>query len=176
MVHEAIVVLADRTGSSVPAIQKFMKATHSELLGTKPKAFNTAVYSAIKAGVKEGKLVKVKCSYKINRNWVEKEKSAYRAKEAKKKAMEKKKKKDAEDSKKKKEATEKALKLKQQKLEAEQKKKVEAALTADEKAQLEKVVSFLNCACGTPCYSTNNLICLSLPGIIVMIRNWAQKR
>jgi histone H1/5 len=167
MVHEAIVVLADRTGSSVPAIQKFMKATHSELLGTKPKAFNTAVYSAIKAGVKEGKLVKVKCSYKINRNWVEKEKSAYRAKEAKKKAMERKKKK---------EATEKALKLKQQKLEAEQKKKVEAALTADEKAQLEKVVSFLNCACGTPCYSTNNLICLSLPGIIVMIRNWAQKR
>lgn len=144
MVHEAIVVLANRNGSSVPAIQKFIKGAHPEVLNVTTKQFNTAVYSAIKAGVKEAKLLKVKCSYKVNRNWVEKEKSAFRARENKKKAMERKKKKDAEEAKKKKEAAEKAekaLKLKQQKLEEERIKKEKAAvLSVEDKAKKEKSV------------------------------------
>ncbi len=155
MIHEAIVVLGDRTGSSVPAIQKFIKDRHPEVNCVKPKQFNTAVYSAIKAGLKEEKLIKMKCSYKVNRKWVEKEKSAFRAKETKKKLMEKKKKKQVEEAKKKKqveeakkkkEAAEKAAKeakLKQQKLEAERKKKAEKekAHSEEEKMKMKIAVS-----------------------------------
>lgn len=118
-----------------------MKATHPEVLCIKPKAFNTAVYNAIKAGVKDEKFVKVKCSYKVNTKWVQKEKSSFRAKEAQKKAMEKKRKKNAEEGKKKKEAAEKAAKLKQQKLEAEQKKKAESIITEDQKEKMKEMVS-----------------------------------
>lgn len=125
MVHEAIVELGDRTGSSVPAIQKFMKNKHPELLTTKPKQFHLSCTTAIKAGLKEGKLIKIKASYKINREWVQKETAAHRAKEAKKKALEKKKKKALADEKKKKEAAEKEKKKKM--AAEEQKKKMAAA-------------------------------------------------
>jgi len=118
-----------------------MKAKHVELLNTKPKLFSTAVNSAIKAGVKENKLIKVRASYKINKDWVQKEKALYRAKEAKKKAMEKKKKMEVEVEQKKKVVEAKVDKEKKAKLAAvEHEKKLEAALTDDDRAKLEEKV------------------------------------
>jgi histone H1/5 len=107
LVHEAIVDLADRTGSSVPAIEKYIHSKHSELETVNPKMFHNGVLTAVKSAVKDGKLLKVKCSYKVNKDWVNKEKKVFQAKEAKKKVAERKKKKDAEDEKKKKEALKK---------------------------------------------------------------------
>jgi len=123
LILEAIVEINDRTGSSIPAISKWMKAKHTELQEVKPKGFSVSVNAAIKVGMKEGKLLKVRCSYKVNKEWMNRTKVEQRAKEAKKKAAERKKKKDeAETKKKKKDAAIKSEKEKKQK-ELEQLKK-----------------------------------------------------
>ena len=87
MIHEVIVEIGDRTGSSVPAIMKVMKARYP-LLVHKP-TFKNAFNMAIKMGLKEKRLVKVRASYKINSEWTKKEKAKARAKEVKKKNEEK---------------------------------------------------------------------------------------
>lgn len=122
MIHEAIAELGDRSGSSIPAIEKFIKSRHEEMEKVNPKVFHAAVLAAIKTGMKEGKLVKVRCSYKMNKDWIQSEKKKYQAKEAKKKAAEKKKKKEAEDKKK-----EKELQLKREKMLKEEALKAEKA-------------------------------------------------
>jgi len=85
LILEAIVEINDRTGSSIPAISKWMKAKHTELQEVKPKGFSVSVNAAIKVGMKEGKLLKVRCSYKVNKEWMNRTKVEQRDKEAKKK-------------------------------------------------------------------------------------------
>jgi hypothetical protein len=111
MIHEAIAEIGDRSGSSIPAIEKFIKSRHEEMEKVNPKVFHTAVLAAIKTGIKEGKLIKVRCSYKMNSEWIKSEKKKHQAKEAKKKAAEKKRKKEAEEEKKKKEMQAKKEKM-----------------------------------------------------------------
>ena len=60
MVKEAIVALKDRTGSSVQAISKYMKANYDL-----PDNFGKILSRALKRLVDNGKLVKVKASYKL---------------------------------------------------------------------------------------------------------------
>lgn len=167
LIHEAIVDMADRTGSSVPAIEKYIKTKHEEVLSVNPNAFHKAVLTAVKNGVKEGKLEKVRCSYKINKEWVQKEKKLHQAKEAKRKAAEKKKKKESEakkkeSDKKKKEAEKAKAKIdsakkkeknssdggsaqKKDAIDKEFDKKMKAATTKEEwdKLLAEKVGSFI---------------------------------
>lgn len=135
LVHEAIVELNDRTGSSIPAIMKFLKNKHPELEEMNPNSLQTSINNAIKTGMKENKLIKVKASYKINREWLNKEKSAFKSKEARKKAAEKKKK-DASVEKK------EAIKLEVMDVD---KKLMDSKLTPDEREALElKVILFIS--------------------------------
>ncbi len=141
MVHEAIVELADRTGSSIPAIQKFMKNKHDHLNNVKPKLFNNSVNSAIKTGLKEERFVKIRNSYKMNSAWVRKQKDAFRAREARKKAAEKKRKVEAEKIKAEKEKKIKAEKAEREKKLKEEREKAKIVVqTADEIAAAEKRV------------------------------------
>lgn len=120
MIHEAIVELGDRSGSSIPAIEKFIKSRHEEMAKVNPKVFHTAVLAAIKTGLKEERLIKIKCSYKMNSQWIKSEKKKHQAKEAKKKAAERKRKKEAEEEKKRKELQAKREKmLKEEAIKAE---------------------------------------------------------
>ena len=155
MVHETIADIGDRTGSSVPAIQKVMKKKFEHLALLKQKPFNTNVYNAIKAGLKEERFIKVKNSYKINTPWVNKQKAMHRANEVKKKIAEKKRKKEVEkaklerEKKKKMEIKEKEMAKKKEKEMNEMAKKKEKeaekvkVLTEEEKAELEEKVGFL---------------------------------
>ncbi len=62
MVNEVLLSLADRTGSSLPAIKKQLNAQY------KLDVKNYALLNALRKGVDEGALIKVKASYKINRD------------------------------------------------------------------------------------------------------------
>jgi len=149
MVHEAIIEIGDRTGSSVPAISKFIKAKHEHTKSIKPKQFNGLVTNAIKAGLKEERFVKLKNSYKMNTAWVNKKKSALKAKEAMKKAAERKRKKEAEKlrldkEKKRKEEKEKEKEKEKERLqklkekELEEKKKMMNVMTEEERERNRK--------------------------------------
>lgn len=85
MIHEAIVALKDRTGSSIPAIKKYMLTENPSLEGPHFKnRFNTG----LKSGLKTERFEKVRQSYKISAKFKEKERAKRkRAAEAKKKAM-----------------------------------------------------------------------------------------
>eukprot|EP00171_Calliarthron_tuberculosum_P009851 IDg9851t1 len=61
MVAEAIRGLADRTGSSVPAITKQLMALYSVDVN------KTALSNALKKGVDSGDLVKIRASYKLGK-------------------------------------------------------------------------------------------------------------
>ena len=60
MVKAAIVALKDRTGSSTQAIAKYMKENYT--LGD---TFTKSLSKALKKYVEDGKLIKVKASYKL---------------------------------------------------------------------------------------------------------------
>ena len=60
MVKAAVLALKDRTGSSVPAISKFISATYKL-----PANFKKVLSTQLKNLVKSGKLLKVKASYKL---------------------------------------------------------------------------------------------------------------
>lgn len=69
MVHEAIVTMKDRTGSSGPAISKWIAANHEftkSTLETNPNMFKSRVNQAIKLGIKDGRFMKIKGSYKTS--------------------------------------------------------------------------------------------------------------
>lgn len=66
MVHEAIVSMKERTGSSAPAISKWILANNEHAKGLHPNVFKTRLALSIKQGVKENRLMKVKNSYKIS--------------------------------------------------------------------------------------------------------------
>jgi histone H1/5 len=63
MIHEAIVALQDRTGSSVPAIKKYMLAEFPTVDGPH---FKNRFATGLKSGIKTERFVKLKCSYKIS--------------------------------------------------------------------------------------------------------------
>jgi len=88
MVEEAIRALKDRTGSSVPAITKYIVATYPQ---HENNTFRSRLSQALKRGVKMVHFAKVKASYKISAEWTKKEKQK-KAREATKKIAEKKKK------------------------------------------------------------------------------------
>ena len=66
MVHDAIVTLKDRTGSSMVAINKWIMANHEHVKSLTPAKFKNHVSGEIKKGVKDGRYIKVKSSFKIN--------------------------------------------------------------------------------------------------------------
>ena len=66
MTHEAIVALKDRTGSSAPAISKWILANNEHAKSTPPNMFKNRLNLSIKQGVKDGRFTKIKGSYKIN--------------------------------------------------------------------------------------------------------------
>ncbi|XP_028099026.1 histone H1-like [Camellia sinensis] len=63
MISEAISSLKDRTGSSQPAIAKFMEEKYSSLL---PPNFKKMLLIQLKKFVKSEKLVKIKNSYEVS--------------------------------------------------------------------------------------------------------------
>jgi len=66
MAHEAIVALKDRTGSSAPAISKWILTNNEHAKSAPPNIFKSRLNLSIKQGVKDGRFTKVKGSYKIN--------------------------------------------------------------------------------------------------------------
>jgi histone H1/5 len=63
MVHDSIVALKDRTGSSQIAIQKYMLATYPELTAAKLKS---RLLLSLKAGLTSKRFIKNRASYKIH--------------------------------------------------------------------------------------------------------------
>jgi histone H1/5 len=66
MIHEAIVALKDRTGSSAPAISKWILANNEHAKSIPPNMFKSRLNLSIKQGVNDGRFTKIKGSYKIN--------------------------------------------------------------------------------------------------------------
>lgn len=113
LVHEAIVALKDRTGSSTPAIVKILisKYPNLEQKDNPNNRFKKNVMTALKTGVKAGRFKQIKASYKINSDFTkrerEKQRSKARAELKKKKDREQSKKKDSDAQKQKEEAEKK---------------------------------------------------------------------
>ena len=76
LVQEAIVALKDRTGSSIPAIKKWLLAEYDHLEDS--KHFKHCINQAIKTGTAQGRFEKVRCSYKVTASWKEKERNKRR--------------------------------------------------------------------------------------------------
>lgn len=89
MVHDAIVALKDRSGSSSVAISKWILANNDHAKSVSPNMYKSRVNLAIKSGVKEDRFIKVKSSYKISPEWKKKEQASKRAKEASRKKAQK---------------------------------------------------------------------------------------
>ena len=68
---------------------KFMLQEHGHLKELDEKKFRSSITTAIKAGIKAERFKKEKGSYKINQEWVKKEKAKQRAKEAEARKKEK---------------------------------------------------------------------------------------
>ena len=65
MVHEAIVSLKDRTGSSAIAISKWIQSSYDHTKSVQANMFKSRINVAIKTGVKDGRFAKIKNSYKV---------------------------------------------------------------------------------------------------------------
>jgi len=80
VIHEAIADMKDRTGSSQPAILKWIEQhpTYSSRAG-KP-TFRKLVNAALKTGLKHERFARVKGSFKISAKWKEKERSKRKSK------------------------------------------------------------------------------------------------
>ena len=76
LIHEAIVALKDRTGSSQPAISKWIMATYPAF--EDGPTYRRNLNSSLKNGVKKEHFAKVKASYKISAKFKEKERSKKR--------------------------------------------------------------------------------------------------
>ncbi|EEC43115.1 predicted protein [Phaeodactylum tricornutum CCAP 1055/1] len=77
IIHEAILALGDRTGSSIPALTKWILQEYPQLDGPQ---FKNRILQAVKSGTKAERFQKVKCSYKIAAVFKEKERQAARKK------------------------------------------------------------------------------------------------
>ncbi|KAL7541018.1 hypothetical protein ACHAXR_010562 [Thalassiosira sp. AJA248-18] len=131
MAHDAIASLKDRTGSSVPAISKWIMANNEHAKSSHPNMFKNRLSTAIKSGVKDGRFMKIRNSYKINAEWTKKQKAALKAKDAAKKKAEKQRQKDADKAKQQK----KVEMEKEKKKAAEEKKRKENVMTQEEKEE-----------------------------------------
>jgi len=131
MAHDAIASLKDRTGSSVPAISKWILANNEDAKSASPNVFKTRLSKSIKQGMKDGRFMKVKNSYKINVDWTKKQKAAAKAKEAAKKKVEKQRQKDFDQAKQQK----KVEAEKEKKKADEEKKRKENVITPEERAE-----------------------------------------
>ena len=87
MVHDTIVALKDRTGSSQMAIQKYMLATYPDVTAAKLKS---RLLLSLKAGVKNKRFLKVKASFKIHPDFIKKKKKQGQREKAKRAAAKKK--------------------------------------------------------------------------------------
>ena len=163
MIHETIVELGDRTGSSVPAIMKVMNQKYP-LLVNKP-TFKNAFNQAIKNGLKEKRLVKVRASYKVSSEWVRKDKAKSRAKALKKK-MDEKRRKSQLDKK-------KEEKVKEQKQASPKKENVSPNSTGPAVVDIQKAVSVDP---GTTFWTCLRLACPLMFGTIRNLRKRKQKR
>jgi len=135
MTHDAIVSLKDRTGSSVPAISKWILANHEHAAAASANLFKNRLGKSVKEGVKEGRFVKVKSSFKINPDWIKKQKAATKAKEAARKKAEKQRQKELEKAKHQVKADaekKKSEELKAKKKAEEENKEKEKILTPEE--------------------------------------------
>uniref|UniRef100_A0A7S1ET73 H15 domain-containing protein n=1 Tax=Timspurckia oligopyrenoides TaxID=708627 RepID=A0A7S1ET73_9RHOD len=92
MVAKAIKEIGDRTGSSMPAITKFIGEHY------KVEVNKVALSKAIKKGVEDGSLVRVKASYKLSPKAVAKASKPKKPTAAKKKKVAAEKKKTAKES------------------------------------------------------------------------------
>jgi histone H1/5 len=72
MVHDAIIAMKDRTGSSLVAIHKYIVAHHPEI-DDNPR-FKTRLRLTLKTGVSSSRLQKIKASYKIDPVFLKKNK------------------------------------------------------------------------------------------------------
>lgn len=132
MAHEAIANLKDRTGSSAPAIQKWVKAKYPDKVTAKQDIFKNSMNKAIKQGLKDKRFVQIKNSYKINAEWTSKQKAAAKAKEAAQKKAASKIKKELQKA-----QSKIAEEVAKQKAEEEMKRK-EAAMTPEQRAAAAK--------------------------------------
>ena len=135
LVEEAIVAMKDRTGSSMPAIKKWLMENKPELDEAKIKA---RLNLTLKNSVKSGKLIKVKASYKINPASVKKKKQAEAAKKKREKQRKKEKAAKAKEAAKEAEKAKKEAKKKMSKEELA-KLKAKEAEEAKAKALREKI-------------------------------------
>jgi len=81
VIHDAIIALKDRTGSSSPAIQKWIMGNHPTMDPTKLKQ---KMNFTLKLGVKSKRFIKIKSSFKINPVWLKTEKKKKMAANSKK--------------------------------------------------------------------------------------------
>ena len=126
MVHDAIVALKDRSGSSSVAISKWILANNDHTKSVSPNMYKSRVNLAIKTGVKEERFIKVKNSYKISPEWKKKEQASKRAKEASRKKAQK--------------ELEKSKQKRQEELD-------KAKAEQERKRKLEEMVSHASCEC-----------------------------
>ena len=81
VIHDAIIALKDRTGSSSPAIQKWIMNNHPTM---DPSKLKQKMNFTLKLGVKSKRFIKIKSSFKINPVWLKAEKKKKVAANAKK--------------------------------------------------------------------------------------------
>ena len=81
VIHDAIVALKSRTGSSSPAIQKWVMNNHPTM---DPGKLKQKMNFTLKLGVKSKRFIKIKSSFKINPVWLKAEKKKKAAANAKK--------------------------------------------------------------------------------------------
>jgi len=81
LIHGAIVALKDRTGSSAPAITKWIMNNHPTM---DPAKLKQKMNFTLKLGVKSNRFVKIKSSFKINPAWIKTEQKKKAAANAKK--------------------------------------------------------------------------------------------
>eukprot|EP00592_Proboscia_alata_P006389 CAMPEP_0194353688 /NCGR_PEP_ID=MMETSP0174-20130528/1970_1 /TAXON_ID=216777 /ORGANISM="Proboscia alata, Strain PI-D3" /LENGTH=1930 /DNA_ID=CAMNT_0039122345 /DNA_START=179 /DNA_END=5971 /DNA_ORIENTATION=+ len=92
MCHNALVDLKDHKGSSLIAIQKWVIGNYVENLKGDEKKIKKHIFNALKLGSNDvnKRFLKIRSSYKINSEWMKKEKQRVRTIELEKKAKERK--------------------------------------------------------------------------------------
>jgi hypothetical protein len=149
LAHDAIVKMKDRSGSSHPTILKFLYATHGNIMIAKtttkkqnPAQVRQHLLNALKTGVKAGRFMRVRNSFKINMEWLKKQKAQASAAKAKqlteKRKREKEKKKLQEKEKREKQKEEEKKKKALEVNISPPKKKVQATLDQFEKVLTEE--------------------------------------
>mmetsp|Transcript_21852 Transcript_21852/g.30686 ORF Transcript_21852/g.30686 Transcript_21852/m.30686 type:complete len:1406 (+) Transcript_21852:73-4290(+) len=131
MIHDAIASLKEHKGSSIHAITKYMLSKYHYLAKINTTIVKKTITKAIKLGTKEGHFTKIKSSFKINQEWLKKQKAAHRAKENLRKAKEKLRLKELEK-----------VRVEKKKIE-EEARKAKEKLIRDQREEEEKKLKFI---------------------------------